>query len=91
MTPEKDDTAFDIQDVISKFTDMEIYEEVREIYRDVVLEYGTVGKCDAIFMKILGRHVATVEIPDKSEPFSYVHYGCDYTVFSPRIRKMYSI
>ena len=80
-----------LQEVIDRVKESEKYKAVRELYRDVELEPGELQGMEAIFVKILGRCVATVEIPRDSEPFSYLHWGSNYEVFQREVRKMYSL
>lgn len=80
-----------LQEVIDRVQESEKLEAVRELYRDVELEPGELQGMEAIYVKILGRCVATVEIPRDSEPFSYLHWGSNYEVFSREVRKMYSL
>ena len=80
-----------LQEVIDRVKESEKFKAVRELYRDVELEPGELQGMEALYVKILGRCVATVEIPRDSEPFSYLHWGSDYTVFPREVRKMYSI
>lgn len=80
-----------LQEVIDRVKESEKFKAVRELYRDVELEPGELQGMEAIFVKILGRCVATVEIPRDSEPFSYLHWGSNYEVFSREVRKMYSL
>ena len=80
-----------LQEAISKVEESAKYKAVHELYRDVELEPGELQGMEAIFVKILGRCVATVEIPRDSEPFSYLHWGSNYEVFTREVRKMYSL
>lgn len=59
-----------LQEVIDRVKESEKFKAVRELYRDVELEPGELQGMEAIFVKILDRCVATVEIPRDSEPFS---------------------
>lgn len=52
-----------IQAVIKEAQETCLYEQVHKIYRDVKLEPGEIGENKAIFVKILGRCIATVETP----------------------------
>ena len=80
-----------LQEVIDRIKESEKFKAVRELYRDVELEPGELQGMKAMYVKILGRCVATVEIPRDSEPFSYLHWGSNYEVFSREVRKMYSL
>ena len=80
-----------LQEVIDRVKESEKFKAVRELYRDVELEPGELQGMEALYVKILGRCVATVEIPRDSEPFSYLHWGSNYEVFSREVRKMYSL
>ncbi len=80
-----------LQEVIDRVKETEKFKAVHELYRDVELEPGELQGMEAIFVKILGRCVATVEIPRNSEPFSYLHWGSNYEVFPREVRKMYSL
>lgn len=80
-----------LQEVIDRVKESEKFKAVRELYRDVELEPGELQGMEALYVKILGRCVATVEIPRDSEPFSYLHWGSNYEVFTREVRKMYSL
>lgn len=50
-----------LQEVIDRVKESEKFKAVREIYHDVELEPGELQGMEALYVKILGRCVATVE------------------------------
>ena len=80
-----------LEEVIDRVKESEKYKVVRELYRDVELEPGELEGMEAIYVNILGRCVATAELPRDAWPFSYLHWGSNYEVFNKGVRKMYSL